>query len=63
MAVTIGYDGKFLWQGKNLGSRSGYGMHASRLLKEMLECCPRKQFRVYALERNSESWLTGRIAR
>ena len=22
MALTIGYDGKFLWQGKNLGSRA-----------------------------------------
>ena len=51
MALTIGYDGKFLWQGRNLGSRSGQGMHASRLLREMLECRPQERFRVYALEK------------
>jgi glycosyltransferase involved in cell wall biosynthesis len=47
--VTIGYDGKFLWQGKSIGSRSGHGIHARRLLQEMLDCRQSGRFRVYAL--------------
>jgi len=50
MALTVGYDGKFLWQGKSLGSRSGHGVHARHLLKEMLECWPQGRFKVYALD-------------
>lgn len=50
MALTVGYDGKFLWQGKSLGSRSGHGVHARRLLQEMLECWPRRRFKVYTLD-------------
>lgn len=50
MALTVGYDGKFLWQGQSFGSRSGHGVHARRLLKEMLECWPRERFKVYALD-------------
>jgi len=50
MALTIGYDGKFLWQGKSFGSRSGHGVHARQLLKEMLECYPQRRFKVYALD-------------
>ncbi|MCZ6871767.1 MAG: glycosyltransferase, partial [Gammaproteobacteria bacterium] len=59
MALTIGYDGKFLWQGMSFGSRSGHGVHARELLKEMLECRPQEQFRVYALheELGIERWL------
>ena len=49
MALTIGYDGKFLWEGMSFGSRSGHGVHARQLLKEMLECRPDIQFKVYAL--------------
>jgi len=50
MALTVGYDGKFLWQGKSLGSRSGHGVHARQLLQEMLECWPQGRFKVYALD-------------
>ena len=50
MALTVGYDGKFLWQGKSFGSRSGHGVHARQLLKEMLECWPQGRFKVYALD-------------
>jgi glycosyltransferase involved in cell wall biosynthesis len=49
MALTIGYDGKFLWDGMSFGSRSGHGVHARQLLKEMQECAPDRQFKVYAL--------------
>jgi len=49
MALTIGYDGKFLWDGMSFGSRSGHGVHARQLLKEMLECWPKGLFKVYAL--------------
>jgi glycosyltransferase involved in cell wall biosynthesis len=52
MALTVGYDGKFLWQGKSFGSRSGHGVHARQLLKEMLECWPRIGFKVYALDQD-----------
>ncbi len=47
--MTIGYDGKFLWNGLSFGARSGHGVHARRLLKEMLDCAPTEEFRVYAL--------------
>ncbi len=51
MALTIGYDGKFLWHGMNFGlSRSGHGVHARYLLKEMVECRPQQLFKVYALD-------------
>lgn len=50
MGLTIGFDGKFLWQGNSFGSRSGHGVHARHLLQEMLECAPQDQFRVYALD-------------
>ncbi len=50
MALTIGYDGKFLWQGLRFGSHSGQGIHARHLLKEMLECRPQGPFKVYALD-------------
>jgi hypothetical protein len=48
--LTIGFDGKYLWQGMSFGSRSGHGVHAKRLLREMLECWPRGRFKVYALD-------------
>ncbi len=47
--MTIGYDAKFLWDGLSFGARSGHGVHARQLLKEMLECAPTEEFRVYAL--------------
>jgi glycosyltransferase involved in cell wall biosynthesis len=50
MNLTIGYDGKFLWRGKNIGARSGQGLHSRRLLKEMLDCWPEARFKVYALD-------------
>jgi glycosyltransferase involved in cell wall biosynthesis len=50
MAMTIGYDGKFLWSGKSFGSRSGLGNHARNLLKEMLDCWPQGRFKIYALD-------------
>lgn len=49
MAAAIGYDGKFLWQGANLGSRSGHGIHTRQLLKEMMECWPTARIKVYAI--------------
>jgi glycosyltransferase involved in cell wall biosynthesis len=50
MTLTIGYDGKFLWRGAKFGARSGHGVHARHLLKEMLECWPQGRFNVYALD-------------
>ena len=50
MALTVGYDGKFLWSGKSIGSRSGLGVHARRLLTEMVDCWPEGRFRIYALD-------------
>src|SRR6266851_3504432 len=50
MALTIGYDGKFLWHGQRFGSHSGQGVHARQLLREMLECHPQRRFKVYALD-------------
>lgn len=50
MTLTIGYDGKFLWQGSSFGSRSGHGVHARHLLKEMLGCWQEEQFKVYTLD-------------
>jgi glycosyltransferase involved in cell wall biosynthesis len=50
MPLTLGYDGKFLWRGNNFGSRSGQGLHSRRLLQEMLECQPKVQFKIYALD-------------
>jgi glycosyltransferase involved in cell wall biosynthesis len=50
MVLTLGYDGKFLWPGKGLGSLSGPSIHVRSLLKEMLELYPQRQFRVYALD-------------
>ncbi len=50
MALTVGYDGKFLWHGMSFGSRSGHGVHARQLLREMLACWPQGRMRVYALE-------------
>jgi glycosyltransferase involved in cell wall biosynthesis len=49
-AITVGYDGKFLWRGNYFGSRSGHGLHARHLLKQMLESWPKGHFKVYALE-------------
>ena len=49
MALTIGYDGKFLWDGMNFGSRSGHGVFARELLKELQDCAPDQRFKVYAL--------------
>lgn len=50
MALSVGFDGKFLWHGNSFGSHSGHGVHARHLLKEMLECWPQAQFEVYALD-------------
>jgi hypothetical protein len=50
MPVTIGYDGKFLWRGKRFGSRSGQGIHATRLLKELPDSWAEGRFRIYALD-------------
>ncbi len=52
MALTVGYDGKFLWSGKSFGSRSGLGIHAKGLLKEMPAMWPQDRFRIYALDQN-----------
>ncbi|MGD9614985.1 MAG: glycosyltransferase family 4 protein [Alphaproteobacteria bacterium] len=53
MAPTVGYDGKFLWSGHSFGSRSGHGVHARCLLKEMIECCPSAMFKVYVLDQDT----------
>ena len=50
MALTVGYDGKFLWRGKNFGSRSGLGLHSVKLLKELPDSWPEGRFRIYALD-------------
>jgi glycosyltransferase involved in cell wall biosynthesis len=50
MVLSVGYDGKFLYQGMSFGSRSGHGVHARRLLAEMLECRPQARFTVFALD-------------
>jgi len=50
MALTVGYDGKFLWSGKSIGSRSGLGIHATRLLRELPDSWPEGRFRIYALD-------------
>jgi glycosyltransferase involved in cell wall biosynthesis len=51
MALSVGYDGKFLWGGMNFGSHSGHGVHARHLLEEMLEHWPECHFKVYILQR------------
>jgi glycosyltransferase involved in cell wall biosynthesis len=53
MALTVGFDGKYLWNGMTFGSHSGHGVHARHLLREMLECSPQRRFRVYALDQTS----------
>ena len=71
MALTIGYDGKFLWRGLRFGAHSGHGFHARQLLKDMPEHWPEARFRVYALDDvlgvelrpNCEVVLQPRIAR
>ncbi len=50
MVMTVGYDGKFLWTGKSIGSRSGLGIHARHLLREMPDAWPEERFRIYALD-------------
>jgi glycosyltransferase involved in cell wall biosynthesis len=50
MTLTVGYDGKFLWNGMSFGSHSGHGVHARQLLQQMLECCPKGRFKVYVLD-------------
>jgi glycosyltransferase involved in cell wall biosynthesis len=50
MALTVGYDGKFLARGMRFGTRSGQGVHARHLLQEMLTCRPDGRFVVYALD-------------
>jgi len=50
MARTIGFDGKFLWYGKSIGSRSGHGVHARQLLQELLDSSPVDRFRAYVLD-------------
>lgn len=51
MARTIGFDGKFLWRGKGIGSRSGHGVHACHLLGELLDGAPTDRFRTYVLDK------------
>jgi glycosyltransferase involved in cell wall biosynthesis len=71
MDLTVGFDGKFLWEGQSFGSRSGHGVHARFLLEAMLECCPRGLVRPYligdgsAIERrpNCQPILLPRYAR
>lgn len=50
MTVTIGFDGKFLWNGNPFGARSGHGVHARRMLEEMLALRPADHFRIYAMD-------------
>jgi len=50
MALTVGYDGKFLWRGKSHGSRSGHGEHARKLLEKILNANEEMLFRVYVLD-------------
>jgi glycosyltransferase involved in cell wall biosynthesis len=58
MAITLGYDGKYLWSGMSFGSRSGHGVHAGQLLNGILECWPQGKIKVYALD--SEQGLNHR---
>lgn len=50
MALTLGYDGKFLWSAAKYGAHSGTGVHARELLKGLLECRPERRLEVYALD-------------
>lgn len=56
--MRIGYDGKFLWQGRTLGSRSGHGIQTRELLDGLLAQGDEHEFRVYLL--HAESGLTHR---
>ncbi len=51
MARTIGIDGKFLWRGKSIGSRSGHGVHARHLIPELLDISSSDRFRAYVLDK------------
>ena len=50
MALTLGYDGKFLWSGAKFGTHSGTGVHARELLSGILERRPQGKVNVYALD-------------
>lgn len=54
MALTVGFDGKFLWSGHIFGSHSGHGVHSRYLLKEMLDCYPQHRFHIYVLDNGFE---------
>ena len=56
--MRIGYDGKFLWQGRTMGSRSGHGIQTRELLDGLLTQGDEHEFSVYLL--HAESGLTQR---
>jgi glycosyltransferase involved in cell wall biosynthesis len=52
--MRIGYDGKFFWQNAPFGARSGHGVHAIELLREMMVLDKASAFSVYLIEDNAE---------
>ncbi len=47
--MRIGYDGKFLWSDKHIGSKSGHGIQSHGLLRGLLEEGPEHEFVVQVL--------------
>jgi glycosyltransferase involved in cell wall biosynthesis len=52
--MRIGYDGKFFWRNAPFGAKSGHGVHAVELLREMMVLDKASAFSVYLIEDNSE---------
>jgi len=49
--MKIGYDAKYLWAGKSHSSKSGHGVHATELLKCLIELDHDNEYLVYVIER------------
>lgn len=47
--MKIGYDGKFLWQDAPFGAKSGHGVHAIELLRQMMALDQQSAFSVYLI--------------
>lgn len=47
--MRIGYDGKFFWKDAPFGSKSGHGVHAIELLKQMLAIERQTAFSIYLI--------------
>ena len=47
--MKIGYDGKFLWRDAPFGAKSGHGVHAIELLRQMMALDRQSGFSVYLI--------------